>query len=349
MTEKVNDFWDNVVCSVTNEDGTKRPFLSLAPMEAVTDTVFRQVVAKAAAPDVFFTEFTHAKSVTHPKGKFSVQGRLYVDPAEASPVAQLWGDNPVDFEATVQEVKRMGYQAIDLNMGCPDATVIKNGGGSDLIRHFDRAAGIIAAAKQSGLPISVKTRIGFDKRDEMNTWLPFILQQNVRVLTVHLRTRNEMSKVPAHYDLIDEIIKMRDEIAPDTLIQFNGDINSAVDAMALAEAHPGIDGLMIGRGVFANPFAFEMAPQEHTLSETFDLLRYQLDLFDDFVARFGSRRFVALKRFFKIYVRGLRGASEVRQRLMDAKTTDEVRAIIDEVEATHGDAVLDPELQTLAN
>jgi tRNA-dihydrouridine synthase len=158
-----------------------------------------------------------------------------------------------------------------------------------------------------------------------------------------------MSKVPAHYDLIDEIIMMRDEIAPNTLIQFNGDIESAPDALALAAEHPGIDGLMIGRGVFANPFAFEIEPQEHTLSETFDLLRYQLDLFDEFVARFGSRRFVALKRFFKIYVRGLRGASGLRQAMMDASSTDEVRIIIDEAEATQGQEILDPALQTLGN
>ncbi|MBM7544366.1 tRNA dihydrouridine synthase [Periweissella beninensis] len=349
MTQNSLDFWQNVVAKAHDKEGNKRPFFSLAPMEAVTDTVFRRVVAKAAAPDVYYSEFTHARSVTHPQAKFSVQGRLYVDPSETMPVAQLWGDKPTDFIEPVKAVAEMGYQAIDLNMGCPDGTVIKNGGGSDLIRHFDRAKGIIAAAKMSGLPVSVKTRLGFAKVDEMNEWLPFLLKQDIRVLTVHLRSRQEMSRVPAHYEKIDEIVKMRDELAPHTLIQINGDINSVAEGLALVAEHPGVDGVMIGRGVFANPFCFEHEPQEHTLMETFDLLRYQLDLFDEFFEKFGTRKFIALRRFFKIYVRGLKNAHELREKLMTAMTTDEVRAIINEIEATQGRDVLDPRFQTLGN
>lgn len=347
MTETIPTYWANVAANAKDAQGNKRPFLTLAPMEAVTDTVFRQVVAKACAPDVFFTEFTHARSITHPQAKFSVQGRLYVDPAEEFPVAQLWGDKPEDFEKTVPEVVAMGYKAIDLNMGCPDGTVVKNGGGSDLIRHADKAGEIIAAARKAGVEVSVKTRIGFAKQEEMYTWLPFLLKQNLPLLTVHLRTRQEMSRVPAHYELIDEIVKMRDEIAPNTLLQINGDIENATQAMALWQEHPGVDGFMIGRGVFTNPFCFELEPKSHTLKETFDLLRFQLDLFDDFYNRFGSRKFVALRRFFKIYVRGLRNAHELREKLMEAMSTDEVRAIIDELEAQYGLDVMDPRFQTL--
>ncbi|CAH0416557.1 tRNA-dihydrouridine synthase [Periweissella fabaria] len=347
MTEKTTNFWNDVAANAKDAQGNKRPFLTLAPMEAVTDTVFRQVVAKACAPDVFFTEFTHARSITHPQAKFSVQGRLYVDPAEEFPVAQLWGDKPEDFEKTVPEVVAMGYKAIDLNMGCPDGTVVKNGGGSDLIRHPEAAEAIIAAARKAGVPVSVKTRIGFAKIEEMYTWLPFLLKQNLPLLTVHLRTRQEMSRVPAHYELIDEIVKMRDEIAPNTLLQINGDIENATHAMELGKQHPGVDGFMIGRGIFTNPFCFELEPKAHTLKETFDLLRFQLDLFDDFYNRFGSRKFVALRRFFKIYVRGLRNAHELREKLMEASSTDEVRTIINDLESQYGLDVMDPRFQTL--
>ncbi|WP_415587230.1 tRNA dihydrouridine synthase [Liquorilactobacillus mali] len=350
MPTENTDFWKDIVANTTDNEGNKRPFISLAPMEAVTDTVFRRVVAQACPPDVFYTEFTHARSVTHPQAKFSVQGRLYIDPSEKQiPVAQLWGDKGEDFAKAVQEVTKLGYRAIDLNMGCPDGTVVKNNGGSDLIRHFDKAKEIIASAKTCGLPISVKTRLGFSDTKEFEEWIPFLLKQDIRVLTVHLRTRQEMSKVPAHYEFIDKIIAMRDEIAPQTLIQINGDISNAVEGLELAKQHPGIDGIMIGRGVFANPFCFEITPQQHTLAETFNLLRTQLDLFDDFYARFESRKFVALRRFFKIYVRGLRNAHQLREQLMSAKSTDEVRALLDDLEARQGTDVLDPRFQTLNN
>lgn len=350
MSNKENDFWNKIIADSKDENGEKRPFVSLAPMEAVTDTVFRRVVSQACPPDVFYTEFTHARSVTHPQAKFSVQGRLYIDPSENQiPVAQLWGDKGEDFEKAVQEVVKLGYKAIDLNMGCPDGTVVKNGGGSDLIRHFDKAKEIITSAKTSGLPVSVKTRLGFSDVNEFKEWIPFLLEQDVRVLTIHFRTRQEMSKVPAHYELIDEILKMRDSIAPKTLIQINGDIATAVEGLKLAKQHPGIDGIMIGRGVFANPFCFEITPKQHTLAETFNLLRTQLDLFDDFYARFESRKFVALRRFFKIYVRGLRNAHELREKLMSAKSTDEVRILLDDLELRQGTDILDPRFQTLNN
>ncbi|SUP52388.1 Probable tRNA-dihydrouridine synthase [Weissella viridescens] len=215
-------------------------------------------------------------------------------------------------------------------MGCPDSTVIKNGAGSGLIKEPDKAAELIAAAKTGGLPISVKTRLGFNKLDTFREWIPFLLRQDIQVLTIHLRTRKEMSKVPAHFELIDEILQMRDEIAPDTLIQINGDIKDRAQGLAIAKEHPGLDGIMIGRGIFESPFAFEDTATEHTLDDSLDLLRYQLDLHDEFEAEFGPTNFQKLKRFFKIYVRGFSYASDLRVALMETKTTDEVRNILDE-------------------
>jgi len=232
-------YWQNIADHAKAEN---RPFFSLAPMEAVTSAIFRRVVAKAAAPDVFFTEFTNAISVTHPKAKFTVQGRLYVAPEEAHmPVAQLWGNDPDAFARAAVAVKDLGYEAIDMNMGCPDSTVIKNHGGSDLIRNFDTAAAVIAAAKTAGLPVSVKTRLGYSRLDEWRDWLTFLFNQDIPLLTIHLRTKKEMSRVPAHFEMIDDIVKLRDEVAPDTLLQINGDIENYQEGVQLAKDHPGVD------------------------------------------------------------------------------------------------------------
>jgi len=324
-------YWQHIATQAQQE---QRPFFSLAPMEAVTGSVFRRVVMRASAPDVFYTEFTNALSITHPKAKFTTRGRLYIDPSEQpKPIVQLWGNNGGDFVKAANAVKAQGYQAIDLNMGCPDMAVIKNNSGSDLIRHFDRAKEVIEGARQAGLPVSVKTRLGFDDLNEYETWIPFLLKQQVPVLTVHVRTRAEMSKVPAHYELIDNLIQMRDTLAPDTLLQINGDIADYQAGMQLAQAHPGVDGIMIGRGIFTNPYAFEKTPRAHSTHELLELLRYQLDLYDQFVAMGIQGHFAPLQRFFKIYVRGMRHAAEIRNDLMQTQTTDEVRAIIDQIEA----------------
>lgn len=310
----------------------------MAPMEAVSNTVFRQVIAHAAAPDTFFSEFVYAKSITDNTTKFPVHGRLYVDPREQTyPVIQLWGNKATDFETAAVELKNCGFKAIDINMGCPDSTVIKNHGGSDLIRNHQWAKDVIAAAKTSGLAVSAKTRLGYSKIEEYQDWIPFLLQQQVDVLTVHLRTKMEMSKVEAHYELIDDLIKLRDQIAPETLLQINGDIPDYQAGLKLAQEHPGLDGIMIGRGVFANPFAFEKEPQDHPLNELLNLLRMQLDLFDDFSAKYDMPRFPSLKRFFKIYARPELGATDLRNTMMDAKTTDDVRKILDDYQSKIND------------
>jgi tRNA-dihydrouridine synthase len=304
-----------------------RPFFVLAPMEAVTDVVFRHVVASAARPDIFFTEFTNASSFASPKGIHSTRGRLTFTEDEQPMVAQIWGTKPEEFAIMARGLAKMGYKGIDINMGCPDKTVVKGGGGSGLIRTPELAAELIVAAKQGGLPVSVKTRLGYSSTSEWRDWLKHILKQDVVNLTIHLRTRKEMSKVPAHFELIPEIKKLRDEIAPQTLLTINGDIEDRQQGLELVEKY-GVDGIMIGRGVFHNPFAFEQEKREHSREELLDLLRLQLDLFDKYSRELEPRKFEPLKRFFKIYIRDFPGASELREKLMHTKSTDEVRALI---------------------
>jgi tRNA-dihydrouridine synthase len=305
-----------------------RPFFILAPMEEVTDVVFRHVVSEAARPDVFFTEFTNSDSYCHPEGIKSVQGRLTFTEDEQPIVAHIWGDKPEFFRQMSIGMAELGFKGVDINMGCPVPNVAQHGKGSGLICRPEVAAELIQAAKAGGLPVSVKTRLGFSEVDEWKTWLKHILEQDIANLSIHLRTRDEMSKVPAHWELIPEIKKLRDEIAPETLLTINGDIPDRQTGLKLADQY-GIDGVMIGRGIFHNPFAFEKEKKEHSSEELLDLLRLHMDLHDKY-SHLELRKFTALHRFFKIYVKGFPGAAELRNQLMNTKTTDEVRELLEQ-------------------
>lgn len=313
----MNNFWHDL----------PKPFSALTPMEAVTDIVFRKTIASVARPDIFFTEFINVTSFCNPKGNHSTRGRLEFDETEQPIVAQVWGNKPEEFAQISIALAEMGFAGIDINMGCPDKAVVKQGSGSALIRTPDLACQIIASAKAGGLPVSVKTRIGDIKTSEWHDWIKLLLQQDIANLTVHLRTRKEMSKVPAHYELIPEIVNLRNEIAPNTLITINGDIANYQDGAELANRY-GFDGFMIGRGIFTNPFAFEKEPKQHSKEELIELLKLQLDLHDRHNTDQTPRKFDPLKRYFKIYIRDFPGASELRDKLMHAKGTDEVRSLL---------------------
>ena len=351
----MTSFWDNL----------PQPFFILAPMEAVTDVVFRHVVKQAGAPDVFFTEFANATGWVH-AGDKAIAGRLVKTDDEYPLVAQIWGGEPGDMEQFATHCARLGFDGIDINMGCPAKSAIKSGGAA-LIRQPDVAVAAITAAKIAGLPVSVKTRLGYSRVDGWKEWLGTLLAQNLANLTVHLRTKKEMSKVPAHYELIDDIVKLRDKIAPQTLLTINGDIRDRAHGEELVRAHPGLNGIMIGRGVFSDPFCFRRAVELssveeavtgasspvsrtprageatrkeysetedgstiHHKSELIALLHHHLDLFDHYQPTLG-RPFETLKRFFKIYIRGFDGAKELREQLMHTTNTDEVRQILEKI------------------
>lgn len=305
-----------------------QPFFALAPMEAVTDVVFRHVVAQAGAPDVWFTEFTNATGWVH-AGQRAIGGRLIKTDDEQPIVAQIWGGEPGDMEQLAAHCRKLGYDGIDINMGCPAKSAIKSGG-SALIRKPEIAIAAIAAAKTAGLPVSVKTRLGYTHVDEWRDWLTTLLQQGIVNLTIHLRTKKEMSKVPAHFELIPDIVALRDEIAPQTLLTINGDIENRAHGEQLVRDNPGINGSMIGRGIFHDPFAFThrgFTDENERKQALLALLRLHLDLFDQWQPQTG-RPFETLKRFFKIYIRDFDGAKELRDQLMHTKSTDEVRKLL---------------------
>ena len=313
----MDNFWANL----------PKPFFILAPMEAVTDVVFRHVVIQAGAPDVFFTEFTSTAAFFSDQGRHSTNSRLEFTDDEQPIVAQIWGNDPEKFEFMARELKKRGFAGIDINMGCPAGDIVKTGGGSGMIRTPETAIQAIQATKKAGLPVSVKTRLGYSSTSEWKEWLTILLKQDIVNLTIHLRTRKEMSKVDAHFEMIPDILKLRDEIAPHTLITINGDIRDRTHALELVKKYPGIDGIMIGRGIFHDIRAFDTSTDVSNSISNIELLKLHLNLFDQHNTD-DKRPFDPLKRFFKIYVKGFDGAAELRDQLMHCKTTDEVRKIL---------------------
>lgn len=339
MSAKVKNIWAEL----------SKGFTALAPMEGVTDVVFRQVVAKAGRPDLFFTEFTNVSSYASERGRDNALERLGIAATDAPIIAQIWGKNPEHFAETAEVLEGLGFAGLDINMGCPDRHVNATGGGAAMIRTPDLAIECVRQAKRATrLPVSVKTRLGYTYIEEFREWLPTVLREEPAALTVHLRTRKEMSKVPAHYELIPEIVNLRDEISPKTKLVINGDIKDLKQCRELGVIYPEVDGWMIGRGVFENPYCF--TEHEPTKDKLVELLNCHLDLFDakdaEYCAKQAERMredpefalkmdgkvrslaFEPLKRFFKIYLRDFPGASDLRAELMETHDTTKVREIL---------------------
>ncbi len=302
-------------------------------MEGVTDIMFRQVIARAGRPDLFFTEFTNVSSYYSEKGRDNALERLEIAPTDAPIIAQIWGKNPDHFKTTAAALESLGFSGIDLNFGCPDKNVNKTGGGAAMIKTPDLAVACFREAKSAtNLPVSIKTRLGWSLVAEYKTWLFALLREHPAALSIHLRTKKEMSKVPAHRELIPEIINLRAEISPETKLVINGDIKNKQEAEALYEKYPALDGFMIGRGVFENPFCF--TDHVGTKEELFSLLNLHLDLFEIQSEKYAKNHpekqmsYEPLKHFFKIYVNNFSGAQDLRARLMETHSVPEAREIL---------------------
>jgi tRNA-dihydrouridine synthase len=303
-----------------------KPFFALAPMDDVTDVVFRQVIARAAAPDVFFTEFVSTDGLQS-AGRANTLERLRVEPNLSRPlIAQIWGNNPGHYYKSAQDIARLGsFAGIDINLGCPERGIVARGCCGGLIGQNDRVAELIAAVKSGapGLPVSVKTRLGLG-RIITEDWAGFLLTQDLAALTIHGRTVREMSKVPAHWDEIAKVAALRAQLAPHTVLLGNGDVDSRAQGQTLA-SETGVDGIMIGRGIFKNPHLFAATPQPRDPPNLLQLLLSHLDLYEQWGS---TKSYQTLKKFFKVYVNGWPGAADLRARLMDTGTTTEARAIV---------------------
>ncbi|MCL5970042.1 MAG: tRNA-dihydrouridine synthase [Patescibacteria group bacterium] len=308
--------------------GLPRPFTALAPMEGVTDTVFRQIILKLGRPDVFFTEFTNCDGIMS-RGREKVSQSLKFLKNEKPIVAQIWGTNPKTFYGASKYCRELGFSGIDINMGCPIDAVVKKGGCAGLISNPKLAAEIIQATKEGGrLPVSVKTRIGL-KKDDIDGWIGFLLEQNLDALTVHLRTVLDMSKTPARWDLMPQIIKLRDRISKSTLIIGNGDISSYAEIEEKYNQYK-CDGLMVGRGVFSNPWIFNKSfiPEKVTVKERLELYIEHINFFN---ATWGKNKNPgSLKNFSKVYINNFADSTTLRNKINIALNTNEMVYIINE-------------------
>ncbi|MDO8505774.1 MAG: tRNA-dihydrouridine synthase [bacterium] len=314
-----------------------KPIFVLAPLAGVTDAAFRFIIAKYGKPDVMYTEFTSADGLCS-RGRKAILIDLAYSEGERPIVAQLFGSNPENMEQACCLVRELGFDAIDINMGCPDKGIERQGAGAAHIKNPKLAQEIIAAAIRGAqhLPVSVKTRIGYSK-NTLDEWLPYLLEMQLAAIVVHGRTRKEMSKVPAHWDAIGRAVELRDKYDSSdghTLILGNGDVQDLDEARQKVAQH-GVDGVMIGRGIFGNPWRFntqkkiEDLPLQTRLgvmlehSKLFEEL-YKKDLPDEK----RKKPFDLMKKHFKAYVNGFEGAKELRVKLMETNNAQEVEEIV---------------------
>ena len=321
----------------------KKPIFVIAPMANVTDFAFRTMFAKYGKPDVMWTEFVSADGLCS-EGKKKLLLDLQFSPKERPIVAQLFTGHPDKMREAAKLVKKLKFDGLDINMGCPDRSVEKQGGGSAMIKSPKVALEVLEAAREGFAgPVSVKTRIGYNSVDWK--WLRLLLEQNLPALTVHLRTRKEMSDVGAHWELMPEIVKLRDEVQTQagvpleerTLIIGNGDVESMSDAQEKVQKY-GCDGIMIGRGIFGKPWFFSRLKShkkkgvgtevEKTPKERLKTMIEHAKLFNKLYHN--HKNFAVMKKHFKAYVSGWDGAKELRVKLMETNTYKEVEQIVKE-------------------
>jgi tRNA-dihydrouridine synthase len=344
-------FWDRL----------KRPFFVLAPLADVTDAAFRRVIAKYGKPDALWTEFVSADGLAFApeEGRKKLLADLMYTEAERPIVAQFFSGNPESMEKAAALAAELGFDGIDINMGCPDKSIERQHAGAAIIKEPERAKQVIAAAIRGagGLPVSVKTRLGYNT-DELDTWLPVLLGTGVAAISIHLRTRKEMSKVAAHWERATDAVRMRDRENPGVLILANGDVESVSHAKKLAD-ETGVDGVMLGRAIFGNPWLFsnggfhpdaaarhknpasdatiiydsgvgegrwfERLDSRRPLAERLLVLVEHTKLFAELLPH---KNFAIMKKHYKAYVKGFDGAADLRTELMEAPDADSVAAIV---------------------
>ncbi|OGG76829.1 hypothetical protein A3B35_00495 [Candidatus Kaiserbacteria bacterium RIFCSPLOWO2_01_FULL_54_24] len=310
--------------------GLPKPFFALAPLDDVTDAAFRRLIARYGRPDIMFTEFTSADGlVLAPEaGKQKLLKKLIFSEEERPIVAQLFTSVPEHMEEASHLCAQLGFDGIDINMGCPDKAIEKGGCGAALIKKPSLARELIRAAKKSGLPVSVKTRIGYNK-DELESWLPELLAEEPAAVTIHARTRKEMSDVPARWDSVARAVEIRNTMRSSTLIIGNGDVEDIVNARKKAEETK-CDGVMLGRAIFGNPWIFSNSRElAHSPKERIGALQEHLALFDELLS--GTTSYATMKKHFKSYVSGWNGAKELRVRLMETESSALAQEILTEV------------------
>lgn len=311
-----------------------KPFMALAPMADVTDPAYRRLICETAKPDVMWTEFVSADGLFHTREKKGmkdeenplVRDLLYTE-GERPIVAQFFTSDPAMMEYAARLAVERGFDGVDINMGCPDKSIEKQGAGAAHMKDPERARDVIAAALRGTdgrVPVSVKTRLGYN-RLEYKEWLPRLLDTGISALALHMRTRKEMSLVPAHYELAGDIVALCRRENPDVLLSANGDILGVADAREKAALY-GFDGMMLGRAIFGNPWVFAgKSPEDFTPAERIEKLLQLARYFDEMRPR---KHFAILKKHFKAFISGWDGAAELRAKLMETNALPELDVVL---------------------
>lgn len=316
----------------------KKPIFAVAPMADVTDAAFRRMLAMHGKPDIMWTEFVSCDGLCS-RGKDALMHALAYDERERPVVAQLFGATPEHFYRTAQLIQKLGFDGIDINMGCPDKNIQKQNAGAKLIQDPQLAQDIIRETKRGAgsLPVSVKTRIGYTK-NTIDEWLPYILETEPAAITIHGRTKKEMSDVAAHWDVIGHGVELADNYYGKKERPFmlgNGDVRTLKEAFEKVHAY-GVDGVMIGRGLFGNPWFFAhkdalkkgniTKPMNITIDQKIHAMLEHTELFEQL---FGEhKRFDIMKKHYKAYVGGFDGARELRVKLMAAHDSEDIKHIL---------------------
>jgi nifR3 family TIM-barrel protein len=276
-------------------------------------------------PDVFWTEFVSADGLMS-SGREVFRHDLSFTEVERLIVAQLFGSHPDKMEGAARLCAEMGFDGIDINMGCPDKSIEKQGAGACMMKNPESAKEIIRAAKRGApnLPISVKTRIGYNKH-EIDTWIPALLGEDIAVLTLHCRTRKEMSKVPARWEHVKEVVELRNKLGSKTLIIGNGDVKNLADAKQKV-METGCDGVMLGRAIFGNPWLFDQDRGEIPLEEKLQVMVEHTKLYEELLG--GIKSFAIMKKHYKAYVNNFPGATELREKLMACENAKDIESTV---------------------
>ncbi len=348
----MNNFWEKL----------PKPFFVLAPMADVTDASFRHMICKYGKPDVTWTEFVSADGLASP-GREALKIDLLYTEAERPIVAQLFSSHPEKMREASKLCAELGFDGIDINMGCPDKSIEKQGAGAAMIKNPKSAGEIIQAVKDGvadagkNIPVSVKTRVGYNKV-QIDEWIPFLLEQGIDALTIHARTRKEMSLVPARWEHVREVVEIRNKMGVKTKIIGNGDVRDIAHAQKLAE-ETGCDGIMLGRAIFGNPWLFTpLASRDNqnssplyplswssdttknsnslaspaneefvpSMSEKLKVMVEHTKLFEELLGKY--KNFALMKKHYKAYVNGFDGAKELRVKLMECENSSQIELIV---------------------
>lgn len=294
-------------------------------MADVTDAAFRKLIARHGKPDIMWTEFVSTDGLCS-AGRPNLLRDLQYDESERPIVAQFFGTNPEHFLTCGKLARELGFDGIDINMGCPVKIITKTGSGAQLINTPQLAQEIVQATREGAgrLPVSVKTRIGWN-RVVLEGWLGHLIAAQPAAIILHLRTAKEMSEVDAHWEVMRDAVN--EGHRHDILMLGNGDVRNLDHADRLVE-ETGADGIMLGRAVFGNPWLFNRRGPVVTipLEERFEVMLEHARLF---VETFGeTKKFKIMRKHLRAHASGFPGAKDLRIMLEEIDSVADVEQVL---------------------